>query len=233
MKPLDLLLIRHGEAVHNAVNRAYRQEGILPPTEHYELSDENVPLTDEGVRQARHLGSWLTAQHIHQSDTYLVSPFLRARQTADYLGISNAWQHEPLLRERSWGHYMNTPHNEREELLVSHGFSGQHNFHIPMPGGESMQEVVDTRTKPLIDTLHTRYGDGRIIAVSHGELIETMRFVIEQQSPEDWAAEKQAKQFIANASILEYKTEDDRLYRRMIVPHNPQLSWNDGEWVQI
>lgn len=65
---MDLILWRHAEA----------KEG------REDLADADRPLTPKGERQARRMAQWLN-QHLPDTTRVLISPSLRARQTAQFL----------------------------------------------------------------------------------------------------------------------------------------------------
>lgn len=59
---MQVLIMRHGDAALAAA------------------SDSVRPLTEKGITESRNMAQWLAAQHL-QTDTVLVSPYLRAEQT--------------------------------------------------------------------------------------------------------------------------------------------------------
>lgn len=79
MPPMTTWLVRHGQSTNNA--------GL--PT----FGNTDVPLTDLGIEQGR-----VVADRVwHQPDLLVVSPFLRARATAQF--ISKRW---PDLAQETW-----------------------------------------------------------------------------------------------------------------------------------
>lgn len=67
---MDLILWRHADARES-------REGV---------ADEDRPLTPKGERQAARMAHWLN-RHLPGSARVLVCPSLRARQTAEHLGL--------------------------------------------------------------------------------------------------------------------------------------------------
>lgn len=107
--PSRLLLVRHGQSAGNVARdaahavEAYR---IDLPTR-----DADVPLSDLGKEQSRSLGQWLAEQPAgEQPEIVLVSPYLRARQTADLIARTTGVLREAgkpavdeRLREKEFG----------------------------------------------------------------------------------------------------------------------------------
>jgi 2,3-bisphosphoglycerate-dependent phosphoglycerate mutase len=76
---MELYLIRHAQSANNA----------RPPEER----EEDPPLTDVGHQQCSFLAQWIPALN---PTRVITSPFMRAQQTADYIG--NAVSLRPMVR---------------------------------------------------------------------------------------------------------------------------------------
>jgi phosphohistidine phosphatase len=99
---MDLILLRHAEA-------------------DFGEDDMQRPLTAKGQKQARRMGEWLNSQ-LPESCRIIVSPALRAVQTADALGrkykihpgLAPGASHEQLLQVAHW------PSAREPVLIVGH-----------------------------------------------------------------------------------------------------------------
>ncbi len=141
-----LILVRHGETEWSRTGR------------HTGRSD--IPLTEQGVRQARAL----TAQLARLSfATVLVSPRERSWRTAELAGITDFTVDEDLA-EWDYGDYEGLT---RDEIRT----------HDPQwtiwtgttPGGESVDQV-SARAERVLQRLEPRRQQGDVLVVSHGHV---------------------------------------------------------------
>ena len=104
-----MILLRHGESEFNVVYSKTRQDpGIRDPR-----------LTERGHRQAREAAQRLDK---HGVKRILVSPFTRALQTAEALGLPTVI--EPVIREHAaFGCDIGTPASELTQHWPHHDFS--------------------------------------------------------------------------------------------------------------
>lgn len=123
---LELVLVRHGEP-------EWVRDGF---------SIDNPPLTDRGVRQAERLADALAAEHF---DEILVSPLVRARQTAQPLlsRLGRDLVVEPWLEEIRNPVWQGTPADKafeafraQRERPASHQWDG-------IEGGEAVRDFVE------------------------------------------------------------------------------------------
>ena len=101
--PARLWIVRHGESAGNIARDAARLTGqsLIDIAER----DADVPLSPLGCRQSTSLGRWFAASPGNERpDVLLVSPYLRARQTADLIAAAGARSGEdgnaPVVDER-------------------------------------------------------------------------------------------------------------------------------------
>ena len=67
------------------------------------MPDRSWRLTATGRKQADCIGRWLVSQQ-QLFDRYMVSPYVRTRETAATMALPKAkWEENRVLRERSWG----------------------------------------------------------------------------------------------------------------------------------
>ena len=159
--PTDILLIRHGETAWNAERRL---QGHL-----------DIPLNDEGERQAALLAGALAAEPI---DVLVASDLRRARQTAQAVanrrGLTVAI--DPALRERGYGGFEGLLYSEIEERFPREFAAWQArdvDAQLP-PGrnvGESFRAFFDRATGAIL-ALAADHPGQTIALVAHGGVLE-------------------------------------------------------------
>ncbi|TCC17029.1 phosphoglycerate mutase family protein [Kribbella speibonae] len=158
-RPLRIALIRHGES-----------EANLDKTVYERTPDHAVPLTPLGHEQAVKAGRELRELFENEPVRVYVSPYLRARQTLDSLGLDDLIgvpREEPRLREQDWANLQDTADIERqEELRDSFG-----HFFYRFTHGESGSDVYD-RVSTFLETMHRDFekpdAARNVLLVSHG-----------------------------------------------------------------
>ena len=159
--PTDILLIRHGETAWNAERRL---QGHL-----------DIPLNDEGERQAALLAGALAAEPI---DVLVASDLRRARQTAqavaDLRGL--ALDIEPALRERGYGGFEGLLYSEIEQRFPREFAAWQaRDVEAQLPPGRNVGESFRTFFDRATGAILALAADnpGRTIAlVAHGGVLE-------------------------------------------------------------
>jgi len=145
----EIYLIRHGET---AWSRGGRHTGRT-----------DVPLTERGELQAKHVGALLGAIGFSQ---VLASPLQRARRTCELAGFGAAMRLEPNLSEWDYGRY---------EGLSSEQIRAQHAdwdvFRDGCPGGESTAQM-GARVDAVL--LQLRAISGRVAVFSHGHFLRAL-----------------------------------------------------------
>ena len=133
------------------------------------LGSTDVPLSDEGHRQAEAMGSLLASC---QPDHLMVSPMLRARQTAEPASL--AYKLEENLREVDFGRWEGCRFDQisssitAEELDRWACFDMEFNF----PDGENLGQYVQ-RVIEATDRLVQMDGE-TVFVIAHGGGIRTM-----------------------------------------------------------
>jgi probable phosphoglycerate mutase len=149
-----LVLIRHGESEGNRERRFTRTP--------------EVPLTLEGVEQARAAGRWIAARF---APVRLVSsPFRRALQTgealAESLNLPIDVEHD--LREMSYGNLAGQPYE------VGRGIRGASPYwDWRPPNGETLAEVV-ARAGAALDRVAGATPEHDVVVVSHGGVMRAL-----------------------------------------------------------
>lgn len=155
-----IYMVRHGETDWNATSRLQ--------------GHSNVPLSEQGRRQAELLGRRLAALKF---DAFYASDLVRAYETARIIALHHNNQDintMPELRELNFG---------RWEGLSINEIQGQYPEEIKqwwetplltrIPGGESLDEVVK-RTVTAVKKIVESHGDGNVVLVSHGGVIRSV-----------------------------------------------------------
>ncbi|MFC6156803.1 histidine phosphatase family protein [Kribbella jiaozuonensis] len=158
-RPMRIVLIRHGES-----------EANLDKTVYERIPDHAVPLTPHGHEQAVKAGKDLRELFENEPVRVYVSPYLRARQTLESLGLDDLIElprEEPRLREQDWANLQDTADIERQEKLRD---SFGH-FFYRFTQGESGADVYD-RVSTFLETMHRDFeqpdAPRNVLLVSHG-----------------------------------------------------------------
>lgn len=249
-QPMEIMLIRHGESEANRVQRA-EKNGLVSPlaAEVYGRHDFQHHLTAQGVRQAKAARAVLLGEGIVPEiyfDEHYVSTYQRPIETFAYITDGNA---DPLtslwLIERDWGRYGNTPLADRTEMFAeTERLKEISTFMTRYDGGENIPDVA-TRLKHWIDTINREQTDKKVMAVVHGELMWTARYLFEGLTTKQWEAMDKDKALrIGNCCILWYSRQNPENpdetsrtisggWRRMIDPFEPDKSPYGGEWQKL
>ena len=136
-----IYLVRHGETAWS-LSRQYTGRA-------------DIPLTARGERDAVELGAHLKGLAFTQ---VLMSPLLRARQTANLLGFGAGAAIEPDLMEWDYGSY-----EGRRASEVQAERPGWDLFRDGCPDGESLQDLA-ARAERVIEKIRMAAGDTLIVA---------------------------------------------------------------------
>jgi broad specificity phosphatase PhoE len=122
------------------------------------------PLDAHGAARAA-----AVAASIRKPDRAWVSPLLRARQTAEALGLSATV--EPLLRDCDYGHWTGRAFDDiaAEDPAAIASWTSDPSF--AGHGGESIDDLL-ARAAIWLGAMST--GDGHIVAVTHAAVIRAM-----------------------------------------------------------
>jgi broad specificity phosphatase PhoE len=182
--PRSLWFARHGQSEGNVI----RDDAERRHAERYELGmrDADVPLSDLGRRQATALGRWMAEQPADVlPDAVLVSPYLRAAQTADLVlaeaGLTGVRRGvDERLRDREIGEWdgltwrgivAEFPAEAERAKLVGRF------FHRP-PGGESWADIC-LRLRTLLADVARELEGAHVLLVAHDVVIQLARVVLE------------------------------------------------------
>lgn len=216
--PIDLVLVRHGESEGNRFNSdskkaAGRKYAHLDQA-FRERHSSTWHLTDRGIRQAKFAGRVLrgTFSDPPHIDRFYTSDYVRAYETAAYLGFDHAeWRRTSLLIERDWGELEGLPNEERmrrfADAMARHEREG---MYWRPPGGDRLITLAHSLFW-MLDTLHRECADKRVVMVCHGEVMHMFRILIERVPPEEypsWYAPDALDWNIPNGGIMHYTRRD-------------------------
>src|SRR3954466_7530046 len=210
--PEYLWIVRHGQSAGNVARDLAHEAGMSV----IDIAgrDMDVPLSALGKQQSGALATWFSAMPLESRPTaVMVSPYLRARQTANIL--KNAGGLHPAaaqpfiderLREKEFGildRLTGSGIAERyPEQAEARARTGKF-YHRP-PGGESWCDVI-LRLRSLLDTisLHFSQPGSRVLIVAHQVIVLCLRYLIEQMTEQDILAIDAAGD-VANCGVTEY-----------------------------
>lgn len=211
--PDRLWIVRHGESAGNVARNAAQaaQAARIDLAER----DVDVPLSRLGEDQSDALGRWFAAMpEDARPDVLLVSPYRRARQTAERIraagGLSGglagdvAPVSDERLREKEFGVLdrltrfgIEQSYPEQAELRKLMG-----KFYHRPPGGESWCDVV-LRLRSALDTVSLHHGGRRVLIVGHQVVVLCMRYLLEELDEERILAIDREGD-VANCGVTEY-----------------------------
>ncbi|MBW4837791.1 MAG: histidine phosphatase family protein [Paenibacillaceae bacterium] len=155
-------LIRHGLTDWNAIGRIQGQS--------------DIPLNDEGRRQARLLGQRLKEEGEYRWDFVMTSNLSRARETGEILaGILGIPLYDPdsRLMERSFGKVEGMTLVERETLWGKDW--DRHEL------GQEKDEEIRQRALSFMADLAERFPSNNVLVVSHGGLLAQLYIALYQE----------------------------------------------------
>lgn len=201
-------IIRHGESTGNVA--AVRAETDRAEIIDIGERDADVPLSSTGEEQAKAVRRWLAGSSTALPDAVVVSPYLRARQTAE-LALHDL-DLTPTLDERL---------RDRElgvlDLLTRTGVQARMpeesqrrdrlgKFYYRPPGGESWADVLLRLRSLLRDIDEDRPGE-RVLLFAHDATVSMIRYLLEGMD-EQTLMESTREAPIANCSISSWRRDD-------------------------
>ena len=169
-----LVLVRHGESQWNLENRF--------------TGWEDVPLTENGRREAARAGSLLRGTHF---DVAFSSVLQRANETLDIivreLGQTDLPVHkDQALNERHYGELQGLNKAETAEKFGAEQVHiWRRSYDVPPPGGESLKDTA-ARTLPYFEsTIAPQVVAGRnVLVVAHGNSLRSIVMHLDQLTRE-------------------------------------------------
>lgn len=207
----DVVLVRHGQSEGNLlVKSAYGSNPDLY-NQLVDMPDNRVRLTPAGVTQAQLVGAWLRQEFPYGFARHVVSPYVRAVETAGHLGLEDAsWRISRTVRERDKGDVQHMP----EHAFLSsdaHRDSARTYVANPVywraPGGEAMADVAQNRVSRLLDDLSGPPMSRPVLVVTHGRFMQAFQAVVEGLDDEQFRELFLAGE-LPNGSVLHYTCQD-------------------------
>lgn len=174
-----LVLLRHGQSQWNLENRF--------------TGFKDVPLTEEGIAEAKSAGEKIKAAQI-KFDQVFTSTLLRANETAK-LALTAAGQADLIasmiahddLRERDYGDLTGLNKDEtREKYGAEQVHIWRRSYDVAPPGGECLQDVVENRVRPYYEA-HIKgmiEAGKNILIAAHGNSLRAMLIILGAETPE-------------------------------------------------
>src|SRR5262245_44032978 len=207
--PSLLVVMRHAQSEAN-LHRERLEKADSPETHvHIATRDVDVPLTDEGRRQAAETGRDLAARH-GAFDAVYVSPYRRTRDTAERViacfPAAPPCIIEERVREREFGvlegltrRGVRQLHPEEAERKLRVG-----KYYYRPPGGESYPDV-NLRVHSFLGTLVREHAGQRLLVVTHSVVVLSFRRLLERLD-EDKVLDLDRHDEPRNASLSVYES---------------------------
>jgi broad specificity phosphatase PhoE len=132
----------------------------------------DLPLTEDGRRQAKRLGERLTGE---QFALVLVSPLARALETARLAGFGEVAQVDPDLQEWDYGDY-----EGRRAVEIREERPGWTPWNGGFPGGEALEDLAVRADRVLARVLGV---DGDVVLFAHGHILRVFTTRWLEQAP--------------------------------------------------
>lgn len=202
--------VRHGESTANVAAKAAADDGLdlIEITQR----EADVPLSDLGRRQAESLGRRMRAlEESERPDLVIVSPFRRARQTAELAltGLEVRTRVDERLRDRDLGvldlHTAGGIRSRFPEEAARRRHHGK--FYYRPPGGESWTDVA-LRLRAVLREIEQDLPGRRVLLVAHDVVVALVRYVLEDLE-EEVLMDLAAKEPVGNASLSSWVRRAD------------------------
>lgn len=245
--PNEIVFARHGQSEANIVQKR-DDHGVDDEVTRqiFARPDWMNRLSSEGIDQAQRAKEWIDANlgGVASYDALYVSPFMRTRETAAYMGglETKGWTIDDRIVERSWGVFGKLPRAlQREQFPLTAEEKKLNPWYTRLDGGESMPDVYG-RFRDFQGTLHREQAGKRVFVVTHGDFINVARYGIERMTPEEWEdMDGDEKYRITNCMLLQYSrvnpctgaVDSKMRWRRYINPLDVAASPDSGEWVEL
>lgn len=150
---MDLILLRHGETLHNRQRR---------------YCSDDCPLSEEGIIQMERAADKINNLII---DRVMVSPLVRARESLDIINKYHNFPFEVIddIRELDPGKLKGLTFEEGMDLYPKEVEDYLFDYiDTPLPGGESIRDGYERAGRVLA---RVRKSSGNILMVTHGGFI--------------------------------------------------------------
>ncbi|HYD93463.1 MAG TPA: histidine phosphatase family protein [Candidatus Paceibacterota bacterium] len=248
MMPRTLTWVRHGESEGNwartlaEAGQAHAREADLMSVHTCERR-----LTEKGVEQAKRAGAWLRKHWDGNTASpedrqFIVSPYVRAIETAGHLGLDGRWIQDTRVVERNWGTIDSHTYEQRIALFGEQLEDRKSEAFFWRPAdGETLQDVFN-RIRAFLDTMRRKCTNKHVLVVCHGETMWAVRYLLEYWTPQKLADEMQTRNNqtrLINCRIVQYVRDNDDEFGpkfdrvRFIDPSNPDDPERNRDWKRI
>jgi probable phosphoglycerate mutase len=218
MRELDwLAVVRHGESVGNVAATAAEGSGL----ELIDIADRDadVALSPTGRDQADALGRWFTGLPPgRRPQVVIVSPYLRARQTAEraFAGLDLDLTQDERLRDRELGVVdLHTSRGIAARMpSEAHRRERLGKFYYRPPGGEAWTDVL-LRLRSLLRDVRSDHPGRRVVLVAHDVVVLLVRYLIDGLDEEQLMAVAR-QSAVANGSITSWRNDGGRLCPELV-----------------
>jgi broad specificity phosphatase PhoE len=203
--PAALWLVRHAESAGNLADVAAHEADLAELD--LQWRDADTPLSAAGVEQAKALGEWLRDQP--RPDVVLTSPYVRARATAEALGVPVRL--DERLRERDLGVFDGLTRRGVTERYPDEAARSSRvgKVYYRPPGGESWSDVA-LRVRSVLSDVSSEYDGQRVVCVTHQAVLMCFRWVLDRMSEAE-VLELDATSRVGNASVSRYELREGAL----------------------
>lgn len=246
--PREIVFARHGQSEANVVQK-HDNHGVSRAIADaiFRRPDWKNRLTDAGIEQAKIAKDVIDRElgGLASFDALYVSPFMRTRETAAYMGGLDlgGWTVDDRIVERSWGLYGKMPRAEQRARFPMTAEEKRLNpWYARLDGGESMPDVY-ARFRDFQATLHREQENNRVFVVTHGDFMNVARYGIERMLPEEWEdIDNDRDLVIRNCIMIDWTrvnpedpedVRDKIRWRRYINPIEPEKTPFGGEWIEL
>ena len=219
-----LWIVRHGQSAGNVA----RDAAVAADRPLIDIAerDMDVPLSAMGKQQALALGHWFGDMPAEQQPTIvLCSPYVRARQTAQYVlegaGLSTedlTFHIDERLREKEFGVIDRLTQSgirlKYPELHEQRAHVGK--FYFRPPGGESWCDVI-LRLRGVLGTMTRGYRGERVLIIGHQVIVTCMRYLLERMD-EAQILEIDSKSDVPNCGVTSYEFDPTLGRKGKLVP---------------
>ena len=236
--PLDMYVIRHGESEQNTlITAGIKGDNSLFTQENVTVPDRSWRLTAAGRQQSDCIGKWLAAKQ-PVFDRYLVSPYVRTRETAATMALPKArWIEKRILRERSWGEICTVTRDDfKNNYPRNWMFRETDPLYWCPPAGESIADVAENRVHNLLTQLDKHSDSESVVIVTHGDFMRAMMLTIEDLSDEEYLRRHEDPNFkIDNCTCIHYSRRNPYTGRTSTricwEQHATPVKDDNGKWV--
>jgi broad specificity phosphatase PhoE len=185
--PQRIWIVRHGKSAGNVARDQAEQAGL--PMIEIDTRDVDVPLSELGEQQSLALGKWFAQlPDSERPSVVLVSPYLRARATAQHIMDQIGARPSDLalvvderLREKEFGILDRLTRVGIEKKYPDIGEQRSHigKFYFRPPGGESWCDVI-LRLRSVLDTIVREYCGDNVLIVGHQVIVNCFRYLLDR-----------------------------------------------------